>query len=229
MALHELEVQSNTIDVAFNLDGSSIAVLHQEGLSVYEWKSVAASAAAPELTGRLTFAKIDTSEATCHQISFAENNEILVLHTVDSQNILKRYGFNEDTGRMDEIPSSDHSASNVQILSSFHQDDVAHAFGQSKSGDLLSLTLGSQSLSDCSFPTFLPWVEIVSYSEDLIAFGMSSNGHLYANSRLLVKNCTSFLVTSAHLIFTTTTHLLKFVHITNVTGKQLFCTILIPC
>ncbi|EEP80749.1 conserved hypothetical protein [Uncinocarpus reesii 1704] len=34
-------------------------------------------------------------------------------------------------------------------------------------------------------------------------------------------NCTSFLITSAHLIFTTTQHLLKFVHITNVDGLEI--------
>lgn len=39
---------------------------------------------------------------------------------------------------------------------------------------------------------------------------------LYANGRLLAKNCTSFKVTPAHLVFTTTQHLLKFVHLASV-------------
>lgn len=51
------------------------------------------------------------------------------------------------------------------------------------------------------------------------SFRISGNGSLYADQRLLSKNCTSFLVTPAHLIFTTGQHLLKFVHMASVEGK----------
>ena len=49
-------------------------------------------------------------------------------------------------------------------------------------------------------------------------FTLSRSGALYANKRLLTKSVTSFLLTSAHLIYTTAQHLLKFVHITKVDG-----------
>lgn len=52
-----------------------------------------------------------------------------------------------------------------------------------------------------------------------VAFGLTKSGALYANERVLVRNCTSFTVTPAHLIFTTTQHLLKFVHLTRLDGK----------
>lgn len=51
-----------------------------------------------------------------------------------------------------------------------------------------------------------------------MAFGLSKSGALYANERVLVRNCTSFVVTPAHIIFTTTQHLLKFVHLTGSDG-----------
>jgi ABC-type enterochelin transport system ATPase subunit len=51
-----------------------------------------------------------------------------------------------------------------------------------------------------------------------VAFGLTKSGVLYANSRILVRNCTSLAVTSAHLIFTTTQHLLKFVHLVGADG-----------
>ena len=47
-----------------------------------------------------------------------------------------------------------------------------------------------------------------------------SNGRLFADKRQLAQNCTSFLVTPAHLIFTTGQHLLKFVHMTDVEDLQ---------
>jgi len=48
---------------------------------------------------------------------------------------------------------------------------------------------------------------------------MTRTGGLYANKRVLARNCTSFLVTSSHLLFTTSQHLLKFVHLNHVDGR----------
>ena len=219
MALHELKVKSNAIDIAFNADASMVAVLHQKGIAIFEWKSVAASSSPPVLNGQVTFDKDGSPEDTHHQISFGQKDQILVLQRDASGATIKTYGFNDGTGRMDEIPSKSASTSSISTLSSFFYDGSAHPFVQGKAGDLHSLTFGEHTLSHCSFLHYLPWVEIVQYGEDHIAFGMSGNGHLYANSRLLVKNCTSFLVTPAHLIFTTTTHLLKFVHVTDINGN----------
>jgi elongator complex protein 1 len=218
MALHEIEAQSNIIDVAFNADASLLAVLHQQGLSIYEWKSLAASGSAPQLTGRVTFSKTDSIQGVSQQITFGDKDEILVLQRLDSESLVKRYEFNDDTGRMEEVTFSIVPEQNLSILSSFSRDGKIQPFAQDTSGGLHNLAPEEQSISHCKFPMFLPWVELVPFGEDVLAFGMSSNGHLYANSRLLVKNCTSFLVTPAHLIFTTTTHLLKFVHVTTVSG-----------
>ena len=56
-----------------------------------------------------------------------------------------------------------------------------------------------------------------------LVFSLAENGSLFANGRCLVKNCTSFLVTARHLIFTTSQHLLKFVHLgSNFGGSSLF-------
>ena len=49
--------------------------------------------------------------------------------------------------------------------------------------------------------------------DEQISFHLDESGCLSAGERPLVKNCTSFLVTPAHLIFTTSQHLLKFVHL----------------
>jgi elongator complex protein 1 len=223
MALHELSVQANVIDVAISAYASSIAVLHQQGISIFESNGVEASSECPSLTGRITFAKTESKDAIHQQISFAENNDVLVLQLNGSSSSVKRYGFDDETGRMDELPFGTSTSSIVHNLSSFSQNGRNHPFVQGSSGDLHSLTFGERALSHCNFPMYLPWVDIVPYRDDHIAFGMSNNGHLYANSRLLVKNCTSFLTTPAHLIFTTTAHLIKFVHITNVSGNVPLC------
>ena len=59
----------------------------------------------------------------------------------------------------------------------------------------------------------------ISKLNELAFFGHTSGGSLYANQRLLARDCSSFLVTPAHLIFTTTQNLLKFVHLTDIESK----------
>lgn len=219
MALHDLTAQSNIVDVAFNADASLIAVLHQQGISIFESKGVEASSESPSFTGRVTFEKTELKDSVHQQISFADNNDVLVLQPNGSSSTIERYGFNEESGRMEEITSGPSTNTVIKSLSSFSHDGSSHPFVQGSSGDLHSLAFGEHSLSHCDFPLYLPWVDVVPHGDDHIAFGMSVNGHLYVNSRLLVKNCTSFLTTPAHLIFTTTTHMIKFVHITNVNGN----------
>jgi elongator complex protein 1 len=218
MALHEINVRSNAIDVSVNSNRPLISVLHQQGISVFEWKSTSASGPPPELTGRYTFEECELAENRFQQISFGHSNEILSLHRQGANSLVTCYGFNEDTGRVDRKSPMDTPSLVITTLSSFNEDGSVFPFAQDILGSLHNFAPQSRSLSHCAFPTALPWIEMTSYNGFQIAFGMSNNGHLYANSRLLVKNCTSFLTTSAHLIFTTTTHLIKFVHIAEVDG-----------
>jgi elongator complex protein 1 len=54
-----------------------------------------------------------------------------------------------------------------------------------------------------------------------LTFGLTKSGVLYANEKILVRNCTSFALTPAHLILTTTQHLLKFIHLVGIDGMYL--------
>ncbi|KAL9046762.1 MAG: hypothetical protein Q9214_000486 [Letrouitia sp. 1 TL-2023] len=51
-------------------------------------------------------------------------------------------------------------------------------------------------------------------------FRLTENGALFAKERLLSRNCTSFVETPYHLIFTTAQNLLKFVHMTAVENME---------
>ncbi|KAF7882762.1 uncharacterized protein EAF02_006125 [Botrytis sinoallii] len=176
----------------------------------------------PTLSGQYTFDSAIKS-TIYQQITFSGKNEILALGRTETGPVVQGYHLAEVPGEMKEKALENYPTSSVSILSSFVEDGVMHPYVQTSSGDLHSLAFGDASLSSCNFSKQLPWVDIIpfgdgpnAYGDGRIAFGLSSNGHLFANTRLLVRNCTSFLVTPAHLIFTTTTHLLKFVHITEV-------------
>ncbi|KAL8905894.1 MAG: hypothetical protein Q9171_006493 [Xanthocarpia ochracea] len=55
--------------------------------------------------------------------------------------------------------------------------------------------------------------EMCSTQVDAEEFTLVENGSLLFKRRLLAKGCTSYQVTPSHLIFTTSQHLLKFVHL----------------
>ncbi|CCH44803.1 Elongator complex protein [Wickerhamomyces ciferrii] len=58
-------------------------------------------------------------------------------------------------------------------------------------------------------------------STPLVAFGISSNGKLFANEVQLTSAVTSLKITEGHLIFTTAQHVLRFVHLNTTEFKPL--------
>lgn len=221
MAFHDISTMSNVIDVAFNADCTSMAVLHQKGIALYESRLSAQSSNVPTLTGRVTFDERSDANNLCQQICFNSNDEVTVLSSQEAgKGILARYGFNDDSGRM-ELKDSDEfrPSSTVCLTASSGTEGSLYAFVRDSGGDFHCQPRESETQLDCpEFPTISSQVDVIRHHEMLIVFSLSGNGSLYANSRLLVKNCTSFLVTPAHLIYTTTTHLLNFVHITSAEG-----------
>lgn len=218
MSLHDITVPSNALDVVFN-DNASFAVLCRDGVSVFDYEDLSASGPPPALKGRITFEGTSSPHKFRQAIAFAPNNEVLLLQRSPAGSFITRYIFDADSSTMKE-ELSDKPASVISTVSSFTENGLLKPFAQDVSGALFSILPGSRPLSCSKFPSNLPWTEIVPTGDSHIAFGMSASGHLYANSRLLVKNCTSFLVTPAHLIFTTTTHLIKFVHIMDVNSMS---------
>lgn len=225
MALHDITLNSNVIDLAFNEDCSMIALLHQKGVSVFEWKSVSASGSAPTLTGQFTFKESDLAAYFYQQISFSKAKDFLVVKSNGVTKFIDNLVFNDNTDRMEVNGHSKVASSSLLTLPVFlYENNLLNPLGEGK-----SVLDNSGVIPDVGYdklPTAPSWVDIIANVNSKLAFGMSGNGHLYANSRLLVKNCTSLVVTDAHLIFTTTTHLIKFVHITNINneigGYQIF-------
>ncbi|KAI9796377.1 MAG: hypothetical protein M1835_004230 [Candelina submexicana] len=157
MALHELELETNAVDVAFSQSNTRIAVLHEASITIFEWDTDPNPSKVPSI--RLNIKTILSPGTYNRQICFYGDSDLLTL-------------------------GSEHPGA---LIYHYPIDSV----------------------------TRMPLVSR-SYVHNPIAFGLSRSGHLYANNRLLVKNCTSFSVTRAHLIITTTQHLLKLIHISGV-------------
>ena len=191
MALYEIDLCSNALDVAVSTkEGLTVlAVMHQHEISKYEMVITEKSRKAPELK---SIASI-SSEPRSSSISTAVMNQHISFDRAG-----KVLVFQSNAGK-----------STVLVL---------EADGEVK--QLTDWTIQERTeLTDSAIEMRVDDGLVQSSSTSsatAIQFTLSSNGHLFADKRRLALNCTSFLVTPAHLIFSTSQHLLKFVHMANV-------------
>jgi elongator complex protein 1 len=128
-----------------------------------------------------------------------------------------------ETNAANDEPQAWSKTAPLIATSTYQGEGGVEGYGQDSMGKLYRLLENGNEELPIQFPTQLPWFEVTKHDEFETAFGLSRNGHLYANSRVLAKNCTSFILTPSHLIFTTSNHFVKFVHLSlDVEGKT-FC------
>ncbi|PHH73563.1 hypothetical protein CDD80_3727 [Ophiocordyceps camponoti-rufipedis] len=205
MSLFEVEAESPVIDVALGRRNESFAILHQKGVDLYDMPAISGRPAQPRLKARVPFPERLRPLRLC---CVATGLYRCIAHR-DGPGCL-HLGINAEAGRMELL------ADKRDLVSTSALDDgsLVEGLGQDLSGNLYRLSDSSSEPLSIRFLSYLPWFDIVKLESVSVAFGLSRNGHLYANDRVLAKNCTSFLVTPNHLVFTTSNHYVKFVHLT---------------
>ncbi|KAJ4405808.1 putative elongator complex protein 1 [Neurospora sp. IMI 360204] len=210
MALYDIEVDYPVTDIAFSKDASQMAVLHQKGMHLFalEKQGPSGRRAAPKL---LKTIPLDNFENKCQlQIAVSAPFQVQVLSLDDFQLQITGWDFNEEL-MLGEVGVG------LQAVTLTSADETSVEDGtvvQDRQGNITRVSVETGETVLGKFPTLLPWATYTTYEDQFIAFGLSRNGHLYANSRQLVKNCTSFVVTDKHLIYTTSNHFVKFIHLT---------------
>lgn len=231
------------IDVAVShgsLSSVRIAVLHAEGLSIYDWDPTAKLPTLPTLTSQISIST-PTSSTRNQQICCIGNDCVAVLQSHTQGSMLQKVSVDSEGLCRLENPTAYKAIRRISSLTGDRgRDDLCILLETNQvmilrsgntdtimSNDAVTVPVAKGMVST-------PWIEVVGLAGNklingygdvpepstYIVFGLSTNGSLYANDRLLTRNCTSFLVTSAHLIFTTTQHLLKFVHMIGVDGRR---------
>ncbi|KAL6691986.1 IKI3 family domain-containing protein [Trichoderma pleuroticola] len=212
MALFEVRAESSVVDVAFGHQNSSFAVLHQKGVDLYELPLKKGRSTRPVERLKLPF---DTPNMPEHHIP-------LRICWV-SDNSLRCMGYQDDLGHLQLVVSTgEGNSAEISMLDSSltlaatttrDDDATVESYGQDQTGKLYRLSTSGDDLLPIQFTTQLPWFEVSKHDDVEMAFGLSRSGHIFANSRLLAKNCTSFIVTPNHVIFTTSNHFVKYVHL----------------
>ncbi|KAK5629375.1 hypothetical protein RRF57_005090 [Xylaria bambusicola] len=215
MAMFELPISSSAVDVAFSPANSFMAILHQTGVDLYEWITQQPKSLRPRLIGTTQFAKEHPGDHLSPlQIFVTETFSIHCLCSGREGLLIFSQGFDRSNGEFS--PGSTMYSGSIFGFSRLTQAISEDVVAQDALGKLHGIANQADELYSVRHNSQLPWSEVIDLAGNVIAIGLSRNGHLYANTRLLLKNCTSFLITPAHLILTTTNHLLKFIHLTDV-------------
>lgn len=210
MALYDIEVDYPVTDIAFSKDGSQMAVLHQKGMHLFALEKQGYGAgrrAAPKLLRSLPLDNFENK--TQLQIAFSAPSQVQVLSLDNFQLQITAWDFDQEL-MLGEVGTG------LQAVTLTSADETSVEDGaivQDRQGNITRVSLETGETVLGKFPALLPWATYTTFEDQLIAFGLSRNGHLYANSRQLVKNCTSFVVTDMHLIYTTSNHFVKFIHL----------------
>ncbi|KAG5982359.1 hypothetical protein E4U55_002025 [Claviceps digitariae] len=229
MSLFDITAESSVADVAFGRQNTCFAALHRKGIDIYQWPVKNGRSVTPNLKVSVLFTSSDSPDCDALVPLRIWSVSDSVFRCVCSQESrlglgLRHFIVDADAGIMRAVDDDKTLVSN----STYEDINSIEAYGQDLQGCLCKYTTAVPRTSNSDthaseelieeiglkFPTHLPWFEVSKVHGSLIAFGQSRNGHLYANSRLLAKNCTSFVVTPNHLIFTTSNHFVKYVHLT---------------
>ena len=251
MALHEITLGYNAVDVAVSgcvnemfSDALRIAVLGREVYSLYTWPLDPKGQKAPRrlVTHRLamnaTVLWTMNLQITCSRegavVCLSSHAEMPVIWSFNHNAIGPGY-LPQHGERIEGIVNPGYQPSHQKI---YLMSDTNEAFGFEERdfysgvkpvGIALSLFRSSHSglleatswQREVHVPTNDQTNGVTTPVVVDVVFSLSESGTLFANERHLVRNCTSFLVTPVLLIFTTSQHLLKFVHLVDhVDGKH---------
>lgn len=216
MALHELELRSPIKDVAINQSSSRIAALHEDGVTLvaYSAKNLVTP---PSVIGEVAFSLAGASKS-CRQLAFAGEEIVVLLWTGQGASTAQVSCLkNQDPMYSHTIVvEGDVSSALTTSIDSTHLGLLYESSGRSTTFAELEVEVSNSIAVRNAVPILGRGVlqaETVNIEGQQLLVTMRSNGALYASDRQLSKNCTSFILTPSHIVFTTTSHLLKFVHL----------------
>ncbi|KAK0514757.1 hypothetical protein JMJ35_003374 [Cladonia borealis] len=241
MALHEIALENNAVDVAVSgcirhegSDAVMIAVLHREGHALYIWSLGSEAQNTPWLSSTQDLSIKDIFSGMMNlQIVCSREGSVVCLSNDSNMPAfwsLEHNGFgpiyvSERCKKIEGIVSpGSHSGPPIYLLA--EQNETAgieeRALNGTTKSDEIDITLFRSSHSVVEATSWRSEAHVptndlsngvnIPAAKDVV-FSLSENGTLFANERRLVRSCTSFLVTPVLLIFTTSQHLLKFVHL----------------
>ncbi|KAF2117499.1 elongator complex protein 1 [Lophiotrema nucula] len=211
MSLLQVKLERKPVDVALSASGTRLAVLSDSDVAIYNLDMIKRPIPPPELLWRSDALK----NSIPRHVAFIGDDQVFVLTdsweeeesslwSSKGEELIFRGPILQPGHVSSLVSSADYQSLCIQF-----QDGTVHAVGVEE--DTSDLPMQTSALQ--KFLAVAPELRVISVEGQPFCFGLTKSGALFANGRTLARSCTSFVVTPAHLIFTTTQHLLKFVHL----------------
>lgn len=236
MSLTEVTAEHNIVGCSFSQSGHHVAVLTQKSVEIYKWNPEIKTAIAPEKLAGISF---DSSQPeypaiVSRQVLMQKENKVLVLSRAEANPIIESYkvkdstlalenaNMNADGDNQDLTPvihaiSTDarHESLLMHTAEALHlHGDILSNLSFNRSQGLVEVILRDDRVDSAdSANSILHNVHVDELPANCHVFSLSRKGELFADDKVIARGCTSFAATAAHLIFTTSQHLLKFVHL----------------
>lgn len=216
ISFREIDVPENITDLASSKSNEKYVVLTSTcnvflvTLPIDEMKK----GKQPKITGQISNQEIILEEGDiARQVSFIDDSTIAIL--VDGPTSSKIMSF--------DISSSEPFCTNIEELSPKviilkSLSDFNSSVIETLDGTVYTLDASNNLAQVSKFPQLCRDIELVNARTDsgenkVTAFGISSNGKLYANDIQVATAVTSIKITESHLLFTTAQSQLCFVHL----------------
>ncbi|QLL33249.1 hypothetical protein HG536_0E01600 [Torulaspora globosa] len=231
MSYREFCAPDNIIDVAVSLLNENYAALHRNGLSLASISNLKdmRKGKHPTVVCELQKSEFASELDSLRQVAFINDNIIGVL--LDSDNLSRIALIDTEDITQPRISCIVDTYDRVVLLrSSF---DYNHLVYETRDGTVMKVDAAGQLEQISRFPQLVrdfrvkrvhnvPKLESTAWeseSSEMVAFGITSSGKLYANDTQLASAVTSIEITDSFLLFTTAQHNLQFVHLNSLEFK----------
>lgn len=215
MAFEELDLESTAVDVAFDAAGKVMAVLHETKIAVWHCDYSAKPVVSASLTNTIDLPSSGGLPAP-RQLVISPEGHILAACSASNEESTVLALVSAGSNSAELLPTT------ATITSLFARSDHQQIICETNDGGIshLNLTEGDASLvpTEYMLPTVCSKVEVWHGAEQDVTVGLTASGILHVISDfkpLRIPGCTSFTLAPSHLIYTTSQHLLKFIHLHN--------------
>lgn len=205
MAYDEIELSSNAIDVAVGADGKTIAVLHADEISFLACDYSLRPVKKAVLTDRVPLSTAPSKYARQLELNDGSTATVMSSEAHVAYTALERSDGTQIDMEDGHAITWLFRPSNVDGIFYYDSRGNVNECGANESGSLVD-----------ALPRTPIAVDLWQEGDTRIAFSLTANGVLNvisASQTLKITGCTSFAVAGAHLIYTTSQHFLKFVHL----------------
>ena len=236
MSSSEITISNNIMDCSISLSGSHIAILTTVSIEVYAWDFRPKPALSPKKIASLIFTVQSPSQpkVILRQILVHTEDCVKVLsHFETGASKISIYQIEASSGTLtdtcvDSVPFGRDEGGLIRNIYEYtwqHSDNGSNLLGHSaisssivhSSSEMLLVKGVEGQQDDVGYHSPIHNGQAHKHAH---LFSLSRKGELFADGKLLARGCTSFVTTQAHLIFTTSQQLLKFVHIYASDGRS---------